>query len=162
MRIWFFPFIVVLGFYLYERLSIPNQVPPLNLKSSKYNLAAVESSEVCRAKKQCVLVYLTPWCPTCRGTVSLVNQMMEYWKNSSSIGLMAIVGGDNENQLLEMASNIKNYAFLDTDNSFGNSANIQSVPTWFVINEDRKILKRQSGGYPELEKMNALLNLEKR
>ena len=57
-----------------------------------------------------------------------------------------IVGGDSKERIEEMAENFKTTVYLDTEGRFKDTMRFSSVPTWWVIDSKRKIVRRFSGG----------------
>lgn len=106
-----------------------------------------EPGNSCRGKSRCIAVYMTPWCPTCKATVPIVQALMRTPPDSST-GVIAVVGGDTRARIDSIRSMIGESALADYENKFAEALKVRAVPHWFVWDSNGKILRSLAVGPP--------------
>ncbi len=97
----------------------------------------------CKGKKVCGLVYLAPWCPACN---SVIPQLQVYLKNSPNnkeAGLQIIVGAEQyTGENVRKAKEIGEGVMTDDYKVYATTLGISYFPSFFVINEESKIIHK--------------------
>jgi thiol-disulfide isomerase/thioredoxin len=127
--------LVYLGFYLFDK---PTIIPRIELNTKSYQ--GKSDVDSCESKDRCIVVYLTPWCGVCKTAMPAIQQIRKYVNAADRVGMKIIVGKDNNENLDQLAKEISGKVYLDYDEQFYNQAKIRGVPTWWVIDDKRKIL----------------------
>ena len=106
------------------------------------------SGDPCEGKEYCLTVYLTPWCPACKSSVTFINELREYFSDNNQFALQVIVGADGEANLEQMAKQIGKLVYIDADAKFRRATGVHAYPTWLLTDKNRKIIKMYKRGAP--------------
>lgn len=88
---------------------------------------------ICEGKKVCLVVYVSPWCPACKGQLPFIKEVDSTVKAYPGFGLEVIIGWDKRSRLLEMAQSLGVHSLLDDRGSFATAASLSSVPSWYLF-----------------------------
>jgi len=159
MKNWLILAAVAALFYFYLR---PQKIHTQNLflTPAKANTAG---GKTCFDKPKCIVVYLAPWCPHCTRTAGLAKELVAQFTSSSDVGMMAFVGMDQPEANEKFAASIGDYSFVDNDGEVRKEFKVRGVPSWFVMNDRGKVLKKFSGSPnpATVASISYLLELEK-
>ena len=78
---------VVAGLYLKQRGDAESR-----RTRSEYQRAKASAADNCSGKASCVVIYVTPWCPSCKQLKPLFVQGLDRSKTVTDTGLKLIVG----------------------------------------------------------------------
>lgn len=90
----------------------------------------------CAQTARCVAVYLAPWCPQCRKSHDLVEELRKRTAGSSEVGFKVIVGRDEREALERYARTLGGTVFFDDDGGFYRQLGASGVPAW--VSWDRR------------------------
>ncbi|MBW2312849.1 MAG: hypothetical protein JRH10_01560 [Deltaproteobacteria bacterium] len=107
-------------------------------------LAGGGPDECARAEK-CLAVYLSPWCPQCRKSGELVQELRARAAISPEFGFKVIVGRDEEDALDRYASRLGGSVYYDYDGEFYRQLGASGVPAWVSWDSEGRILETMSG-----------------
>ncbi|MCB0318240.1 MAG: hypothetical protein KDD56_05745, partial [Bdellovibrionales bacterium] len=114
----------------------------------------------CEGKKRCILLYMAPWCPACRASLPILQSLRRKIPIDSQTGLNIVVGRDRKDSLSDYALSIGGQVSLDINDSVARKYKIQSLPSWLLLDENKRILQNFSGspsGAPSNEIADFLL-----
>jgi hypothetical protein len=74
--------------------------------------------------------------------------MVEHYKESSQVGVKAVIGNDVRGNLEEMAEKVGTNTFLDPDGALWKAVGAKGVPCWFVVDTAGKQIAELSGFGP--------------
>ena len=132
--------LVVLGFWVSR---MPTPLSGLTLKTNDGG-----KSGICLNKNGCLVVFLAPWCPSCREHVGFMN-VITAAASKTKLGVEVVVGWDEEFRLKEFSQNLQGKVFLDSENKFKKQLGFSSVPKWFVVNSQQEVTSSFLPSYPE-------------
>jgi len=92
-----------------------------------------ERRALCKGKKACLVVYVSPWCPACKRQLPFIKEIASTVQGYPGIGLEVIMGWDRRAKLIEMAQGLGLDALLDDRGSFAAAASVSSVPSWYLF-----------------------------
>lgn len=95
----------------------------------------------CAAKSKCLVVLVTPWCPSCHRSLGVFQAWYKQLKNSSQAGMKIIVGNGRTERMKAMALKIGEGAYIDTKNQIMTTLRVRSVPHFFILDRSGKIEK---------------------
>ncbi|MCK5426281.1 MAG: hypothetical protein KAJ10_02585 [Thermodesulfovibrionia bacterium] len=79
--------------------------------------------------------------------MGFIQTLRKRWSHSETIDLIVVVGLDKQHRLNKMANQVGGEVYLDESGSIMKAlGGGGSVPHWFVLNSDNKIL-RHFGGF---------------
>ena len=116
----------------------------LNASIDESVLVGSGSDECARAEK-CLAVYLSPWCPQCRKSGELVQELRARAARSPGLGFKVIVGQDEEEALEKYAQRLGGSVYYDYDGDFYRQLGAGGVPTWVTWDSKGRILETMSG-----------------
>ncbi|HSA24218.1 MAG TPA: hypothetical protein P5076_22345, partial [Myxococcota bacterium] len=90
----------------------PRKLPRTDLVPSRAHASGLDP---CLGKPRCLVVYLAPWCPSCKSAARVVREAIAGYAGSREVGVQAVVGQDERGALEEMAAGIGPSTFLDLD-----------------------------------------------
>ncbi|MFN0063144.1 MAG: TlpA family protein disulfide reductase [Myxococcaceae bacterium] len=131
-------------------------------EASNLVLAASSQGEAdpCNETPRCLVVYLSPWCPTCQKAGPLLKELRSRFHQSPKLGVKAVVGLDQASRLETYASNLGSPTFVDGDDAFYKSAGLSGVPGFLVLDPKGRVLERFSGLYPDVDSQLQKLKLD--
>jgi len=131
---------------------IRGPTPPKPLPATIVNAVAGPAqslADACRGSQRCLIGYITPWCPGCRGSLTFIRQAREYLPTLGHRSSMQIIVGDGpSDQLHSLAEEVGGHVFIDEDGSISRALRVGGVPAWFLVNQDGAIIDRASAGGP--------------
>lgn len=97
----------------------------------------------CHGKKMCGLVYLAPWCPACNSVIPQLQIFLKNGQQHKEAGLQIVVGaeqmpGDNARKAKEIGEGV----ITDENNIYAGSLAISYYPSFFVIDEQKRIIHK--------------------
>lgn len=104
----------------------------------------------CKEYEDCAVLYVTPWCPACRNTLLMVQRNQERWAEEG-IGVAVIIGNDDLERCREFGDFIGDIAFIDRGDFVLRRTEIDTVPTWFRVDGDRKVQGRLEGTFRPID-----------
>ncbi|HKJ24945.1 MAG TPA: hypothetical protein VKB65_09005 [Myxococcota bacterium] len=107
-------------------------------------LAGNGPDECARAEK-CLAVYLAPWCPECRRSGELVNELRARAAMSPGLGFKVIIGRDDEESLVKYASKVGGAVYFDYDDKFYRQLHADGVPAWVTWDSEGRVLEKMYG-----------------
>lgn len=99
----------------------------------------------CARAEKCLAVYLSPWCPQCRKSGELVNELRARAAISPDLGFKVIVGRDDEDALIKYASRLGGAVYFDYDGDFYHQLGADGVPAWVSYDSEGKVLEKMYG-----------------
>ncbi len=108
------------------------------------NASSLSEREVCQQGKECVLVYLAPWCPACKGALPVLPELSTLVEGSGR-SFAVIVGSDSEANLKSFAAGISTATFLDLEGRFRSITGGGGVPHVYALDAEGTILNHFSG-----------------
>lgn len=124
--------IVVLATIAHNR---PQDVPLVSLQSN----ASSTPQEVCPLGKRCVVCYLAPWCPACKSSLPIIQELRESFRSHNNLEFLVIVGAASQSELLPMANDIGGRVFFDPSSRFASAARIRSFPSIVLIDDQHRL-----------------------
>ncbi len=109
-------------------------------------------------EKQCLTVYVVPWCPACKSLKPTIISLTEELQ-SEGIDVKVIVGKDTLKTTKKYASSYPFPVLLDPKGNFYNKAKQRGVPFFLVSNKKGNITNKIVGGYPNVSAMRDKLEL---
>lgn len=101
----------------------------------------------CAAYDRCVVVYVAGWSPATKRTLGTMRRLQPAL-NRNQTGLGAVIAADEDDAFVDaLAEALPVGGWLDTDDAFMKQHDIETVPTWFVIDSTGKVLERVDGTY---------------
>jgi hypothetical protein len=134
----------------------PRTLPRTDLVPSKAHPSGLDP---CLGKARCLVIYMAPWCPTCKGAARVAREAVAGYAGSREVGVQAVVGQDDRGALEEMAVGIGPNSFLDLDGALYRQAGGEGVPVFWVLDEKRHILKKQLGAMSSVPDQLRVLGL---
>lgn len=124
-------------------------------------LGAASDADPCRGTEHCLVAFFAPWCPSCQVTIPFVQALQRRAARNGKVGVQVIVGRDDQENLLSMASKIGGAVWIDADDAFARGAGVRGVPAWWLIDAQRNVTRRGSGLYtssdPNSPEMDAFI-----
>lgn len=126
----------------------PDHLPDLKLPSTfaRNSVLGTETPDPCSGKARCIVAYFAPWCGVCHASIPLVKKLREKVDRSPEVGLKIIIGDADNSQVVEMAAQVGGLTLADPDGEFNRAMRVSAMPTWWVVDSNRKVLERFSGG----------------
>src|SRR5438552_410846 len=73
------------------------------LPADHLEAAYSRDADPCFGKQRCVIEYVAPWCPACRGSIGFSNALYRKLTTSTAVGMKIVVGMADREKLKEMA-----------------------------------------------------------
>ncbi|MFZ4714593.1 MAG: TlpA family protein disulfide reductase [Bacteriovoracaceae bacterium] len=131
------------------RLLAPNKLPSTTAKNTQV--------PNCLEKKQCAVIYVAPWCPSCDQMAPQIQGFLNNSLNHPEIGVKVIIGqgrstDENEQKAQDYRSQCKDKSiykdiFIDSDSSLKNSLGVNYYPTFMVVNTEGRVEKRDQNAW---------------
>ena len=100
----------------------------------------------CAVSEHCLAVYLAPWCPQCKQSAPLVEELrLAAARSNGRLGFKVIVGRDEPAALDDYARELGGTIFFDDDGAFYRQLGGNGVPTWVSWDSDGRIGGRMYG-----------------
>lgn len=137
-KIIFTVLVVVAVFSIYKKVT-QQKVKQVDFTSIESNVEYTN----CLQQKDCLVVYVAPWCPACHQFISNYRQYKDAFK-SKGLGFVYVVGADeNRQKEIDMKDSLAPEAVLDTvDHAFQKQHKINSFPTIMLVDKTGKVLKQ--------------------
>lgn len=120
----------------------PTMAPSFELATN----ASTNTVDECKQTSKCLVVYLAPWCGTCKSAVEVVNEMSKYFGTSSSrVGLRVVLGMDKQEALNEFAKSFTENVYFDPSGEYLRAIGGGGVPGWWVIDDSNMIQTHFAG-----------------
>lgn len=100
----------------------------------------------CVQYDRCVVVYLAAWSPAAIRTLDTMRSLAPTLADSGT-GFGIIVGADDPDAVDALAGAAPVGGWIDRDDSVPGRMNIDTVPTWFLLDRSGKVLQRVDGTY---------------
>lgn len=101
----------------------------------------------CVAYERCVVVYVAGWSPATGRTLGTLRRLQPML-NDAGTGLGAVIAADEDDAFIEALTDaLPVGGWIDTDDRLPDALDIETVPTWFVIDGSGKVLRRVAGTY---------------
>lgn len=126
-------------------------------KSARLVGKNVDVGGACKQEK-CLLVYVAPWCPSCKSLTPMINQLVAS-VSSDGIEATVVIGNDDMNQVLDYSKRYNKAVLADASGAFFDLIGAKGVPYFAVIDSNAKRISEMSGGYISVETMRTQLNL---
>lgn len=114
---------------------------PEMIPEGLYSTVASHDSS-CVGKSKCVIFYLAPWCPACKGTLPFMKdfaqQLPEY-----DAGIQVVIGLADDKRVQDMAKSVPFPITHDADRTIAQGLDIGPIPAIFLTNAEGEILKRE-------------------
>lgn len=125
----------------------PSTYPDIKLPQTAQSRGgfAVDS---CQGKERCLVYFIAPWCGACHQSMGFFAALNNRLQSNPRVGFRLIVGRDSETAIRKMAMAIPFNVEMDI-NREASRAFGSGVPAWIVLDQDRSIIKRGSGGFGE-------------
>lgn len=101
----------------------------------------IASTKTCTDKKQCMVIYITPWCGACERMAPFFEAWVKKIKNDPDYGIQVIVGkGNHPRDNREKAARYGASGIVDFDQSYHESLPIEGYPTMLLLDSEGKIV----------------------
>jgi hypothetical protein len=101
----------------------------------------------CVEHDRCVVVYVAGWSPATKRTLGSMRRLQPLLAKADT-GLGAVIASDEDDVFVDaLAEALPVGGWLDTDDRMLKDMDIETVPTWFVIDSSGKVLNRVDGTY---------------
>ena len=107
---------------------------------------------------ECLIVYVAPWCPTCKKIRPTIIALVEALKKEGK-SVTLIVGKDKPQRVTAYAKNFAFPILEDPTGIYWKEMKMVGVPYFAVINSKGKILNDHFGGYTSVEAFRMKLNI---
>ena len=114
-------------------------LPPFSLRT--VDNTEQRSADTCAGKEHCVIAYFAPWCPICHRSTPFIRELRKQLDLAPTVGLNVIVGNDKLVSCEEFATEIGGRVYLDSRDEFDKIASFSSVPHFWVLDRERKVLE---------------------
>jgi hypothetical protein len=101
----------------------------------------------CEGQSRCVVAYVAPWCPACARSKGVIDAVRERFADDPEVGVVVVVGQDTEVKMGNMAAQYGDAGWIDADGRFAAAADIDVVPSWFVLGPGGEVQAEQVGTY---------------
>lgn len=115
----------------YPRLPTPEVLEAVNRTNT----------DPCNAAQYCVVVYLAPWCGACQSELPWIGELQNAALSTKGVRFMIVVGSDERANLLGMARQLPQGAFLDAKGVYKSSLGVYAFPSFFLVDHERQVLK---------------------
>lgn len=99
----------------------------------------------CAGAEKCLAVYLAPWCPQCRESGELVDELRTRDALSPAFGFKVIIGRDEPDALARYAGLLGGAVYYDYDGEFWRQIGAHGVPAWITWDAEGRIRERLYG-----------------
>ena len=106
-------------------------------------LTEAAASDPC-AGRRCVIVYMAPWCPSCKGAKPLVRTLRTKLP-AQDAALKVVIGQCERAAAQAMASEVGGAVFFDPDGAYYRAMKANGVPSWLALDRDQRVLGRMAG-----------------
>lgn len=108
---------------------------------TNYLRKTANSTDACTGKEKCALIYLAPWCPSCRSQLPAYKQVLTKANSVANVGLKIVVGAgsspeENDKMILELGPG----ALADHTGEVGAFFGVNKYPSYFVLDKNQKPL----------------------
>ncbi|WP_144395320.1 TlpA family protein disulfide reductase [Pleionea sediminis] len=148
--------IIVMAVYMQPK-NIPSTALPTYEATTQTDSGKRLAGGPCQAEK-CLTIYVAPWCPVCKRTAPMINQLVPA-AEAKGIEVDMIIGYDEESKLKSYAKNHPFTVLLDTERTFFNLAEVEAVPYFAVTDTDGNVLQELRGGSTNVNFMLEQLGL---
>lgn len=103
----------------------------------------------CKDKKQCITVFIAPWCGVCTASEPTFKAMNEYLqKNHPEIGFGIVAGDGPPDELMQKTVDLSPIEVLvDNTGNMMSSRGIRAFPTWVVNGKSGEELFKEAAGF---------------
>ena len=137
---------------------------PANQLSVFRQVNNTSNEHPCLNRSRCLVLYLSPWCPSCRQTKHFVPFVREAIAQKDA-GLVVVVGKawGNFNGGYQMARDIGGQVFVDDKSEYWREIrkNVRAIPAWLVIGSNGEVRKTRTGSPREYSIVSAKAFLSK-
>lgn len=124
-------------YWKYTRAPIPT------LKTPAFKELVTTTS--CEGKANCLLVYVTPWCPACEQISPYLRNIQEKSQSDSEYGIKMIVGQERDpGGNRRIADRYGKTTVIDEDLSVQKMLNVSYFPTVLLVRKDGSISERDN------------------
>lgn len=146
--------IISIGALIWMNQSAPNKpfteqmLPAKELRAyMKRKISA--SDHPCLNRNKCLVLYLSPWCPSCNRTKNFVSYVREVIDTNEDTGFVVIVGkawGGFKGGY-EMARDIGGQVYIDADSHYWQQirSEVNAIPAWLVFESDGDVSDTETG-----------------
>jgi len=99
----------------------------------------------CLGKERCIVVYVAPWCPACESIQGCLKEAVALTEGMPDFGVDVVMGYDKEEKLEAGAVGIGAGVYVDTTGDIRRALRVKSLPTFFAVNRQGKILHHVAG-----------------
>ncbi|CAH0533377.1 hypothetical protein VST7929_01243 [Vibrio stylophorae] len=134
-------------------------MPTMQLLQTQLNDddAGLVSVGDCEAEK-CVMVYLAPWCGTCRAASPMIVQMKAQLEQEG-IPMQVVIGNANGSQVQQYAAQFPFNVALDPMGAYSHQLENKGVPYFVVFNKKGKRVSDYGGAYLQVDAMRGALEI---
>lgn len=140
----FFLLALAVGYLAYQR-----HEGALNRASARaYDRAVASGTDPCAGKQTCAVVYMAPWCPSCRQEAPQLRDALARASINRKLGLRVVVGqGRSRADDEEMARGLGAGAVVDADGAWHRKLNVQAYPSFFVLDGEQAVILSGNEAY---------------
>jgi hypothetical protein len=106
----------------------------------------------CLNRSRCLVLYLSPWCPSCKNTKNFVPYIRQAMDNNSDTGFVVVVGKawGNFTGGHEMARDIGGKVYIDAESQYWQQLRreVNAIPAWLVIEGNGDVSDTKTGSPP--------------
>lgn len=98
----------------------------------------------CTDKTQCAIVYVTPWCPSCKNLKPQIKLVLEKGANTDpAFGMRVLVGlGQNPDDDKNEAAEYGTFGSVDEGGAIRAAYDIKAYPTVIVVDKEKRVVAR--------------------
>ena len=138
-----------------ESLQIGEIIPSVIVNTSDGEEIAISNL----INKPSIILFFSTTCPACKNVINIMNSSFPYYNNS--IDLIAIsLSGKQETLDYISSMNILFSVYLDSNKNARFQFRIHTVPTLFIVNDKKQLIKYQPGIISEEHLMAMLMHLK--
>jgi thiol-disulfide isomerase/thioredoxin len=108
--------------------------------------------------EKCLVVYVAPWCPTCRKLAPAIEGLVNDVKRDG-YSTAVVVGKDNEASISNYAEKFSFSVLTDVNGAYYRKLDLKGVPYFAVTDSQGKLLQDLYGGYSRVSDLRRDLDI---
>lgn len=152
--------VLALAAYAWNSMSGPSDKPMGLMDIPTRDIETYPNREVptgtdhpCYRKSRCLVAYVAPWCPACKKSLPLINEVGRYLNARDDAGYVVVMGtlGRSWDGYQAMAEQIGQPLYVDRNSDLWRAADgaAQGTPGWIAYDGAGVVIDGLSGGYPQ-------------
>jgi len=103
----------------------------------------------CINRSRCLVLYLSPWCPSCKNTRKFVPFVQQAISSNDDTGFIVVVGSawGNFKGGYNMARDIGGQIYIDEESNYWQEirSEVNAIPAWLVFESDGDVSETETG-----------------